>query len=399
MRNKKILSKAVMKMKWINKLLIMIMAVLLVVPLENANSQTSVSLSQNLSYFSNSFYNSRQLPDLNNNIGLTLSHIFAGEKIQSQLYYQGGLNLFQKYSDRFYHDHNLGYDGYAVNSDETKILYFGGSLFWHDGQQDYNIYDNWKLHGYLNSKIYLRENFICHFGYYLNNKNYSELPEFSYWEHLLFAQFNTYFQTRTSLTLAVNYGIKDYIPRMTPQGKGRGRQVIINYFEMPGVDQLVSNFKLAQSLGVKTSISIDYLNRLNPGLAGGSAAVIDNENLFTEDELFDDRYGYQGHELSVLLTHYFPGYVKFQLGGSRLWKNYQNRNIYDFEGNLALTGENRVDNRLIGWFELSRTFAVNWGIKNIGVVLQAGYLKNQSNDNYYQFDNYFGTIGLEFKMK
>lgn len=386
-------------MKLSYKLLIIAILAFQLVPLVKIYSQTAISLSQNLSYYSNSFYNSRQLPDLNNNIGLMISHIFESEKIQSQLYYQGDLNLFQHYSDRFYHNHTFGYDGYSASSDEKKILYFGGNLFWNDGQQDYNAFDYWKLQGYINSKVSFRENFIGRFGYILNNKNYSELPEFSYWEHVLFAQCNTFFQSGTSLTLSLNYGFKDYIPLQISEGRGRGRQVIIDYYEMPGVDQLVSNFKLAQSLGMKTAITIDYVNRFNPGLAGGSAAVIDNENLFTEDELFDDRYGYQGHELSALFTHYLPAYIRLQFGASRLWKNYQNRNIYDFVGTSALTGEARVDNRFVSWFELSRTFAVKWGIKSLGISLQGGYLKNDSNDSYYQFDNYFGTVGLEFKMK
>lgn len=386
-------------MKPINRFFIFTLAAILLIPMSGVLSQTSISLSQNLSYFSNSFYNYKQLPDLNDNVGLSISHIFESEKIQSQLYYQGDINLFQQYSDRLYHNQSFGYDGYSISTNEKRALYFGGNLFWHDGQQVYNIYDYWKLQGYINSKIYFRENIISQFGYTFNNKSYSELPEFSYWEHVLFAQFNTFFQTGTSLTLSLNYGLKDYIPQTTSGGKGRGRQVIIDYVEMPGVDQLVSNIKLAQSLGNKTSISLDAINRLNPGLVGGSAAVIDNENLFTEDELFDDRYGYQGQELSVLFTHYLPSYVRLQLGGSRLWKNYQNRNIYDFEGNLTLAGETRVDNRLVGWLELSHTFSVNWGIKSLGVSLQVGYLKNDSNDSYYQFDNYFGTIGLEFKLK
>jgi len=28
-----------------------------------------------------------------------------------------------------------------------------------------------------------------------------------------------------------------------------------------------------------------------------------------------------------------------------------------------------------------------------------GYLKNDSNDSFYQFDNYFGSVGLEFKLE
>ncbi len=386
-------------MKMINKFFGLTVAALLLIPIANLFSQTALSVSQNLSYNSNSFYNYQQLADINNEIGLTVSYVFEGERIQSQFYYQGDLNLFQKFSDRLYHNQSIGYDGYWIGSNNKKLFYFGGSLLWHDGQQDYNIYDYWKLQGYVTSKIDMRSNLVGRFGYILNNKTYGELPEFSYWEHFLFARFNSYFQIGTSITLSFNYGLKDYIPKSTSPGQGRGRQTLVDYIEMPSVDQFVINFKLAQSLGMKTSFTIDYLNRLHPDLVGGSATVINNENPFTEDELFDDRYGYSGHELSALFTHYLPAYVKLELGYTRLWKNYLNRNLYDVEGNLNSMDLLRKDIRFISWLEISRSFKLNWGIKSLSISLQGGYLKNDSNDRYYQFDNYFASIGLESKLK
>ncbi len=68
---------------------------------------------------------------------------------------------------------------------------------------------------------------------------------FKYWVHYLFARFNTYFQTGTSMTLSLNYGLKDYIPLHTSQGIGRGKQVYTEYYEMSSVDQLMSSLKLA----------------------------------------------------------------------------------------------------------------------------------------------------------
>lgn len=374
------------------------MAVMLL-PLSNLSSQTSIALSQNLAYYSNSFYNYQQLPDVNNEIGLTIAHGFEGEKIHSQFYYQGDLNLFQKFSERLFHNQSFGYDGYAVSNDQQKTFYFGANLIWHDGQQDYNIYDYWRVQGYFNSKFNLRSNLIGRMGYMLNNKTYQELPEFSYWEHLLWARFNTFFQTGTSLTLSFNYGLKDYLPQQTSPGQGRGRRLIVEYRELPSVDQLVSSFKAAQSLGTKTSLSVEYLNRIHPGLANGSTAVMNTDNLFTEDELFDDRYGYRGHELTTTFTHFLPGYVKLELGGSQLWKNYLHRQVYDLEGNLNPADPSRRDHRWLAWFEISRSFRLNWGIKNLGLTLQAGYLKNDSNDPYYQFDNYFSAVGLNFGLK
>ena len=342
-------------------------------------SQTSISISQYLGYNSNSFYNYKQLADVNDYIGLKTSHVFKGETVQSRIYYQGDLNYFKTYSDRLYHNQAIGYDGYTVSSDNKRTLYFGANWSLHDGRDIYDYYDFSKLQFYVNSKIYLRPNLIGKFGYILNNRNYSELPEFNYWEHYLYTQLNTFFQTGTSITMVFNYGLKNYIP-LQISSNWRNPE----FFEMPSVDQLVSSLKVAQSLGDKTSLSLKYLNRLNPGLVTGSAAVMNTDDLFTEDELFDDRYGYSGHEFSVNFTHFLPAYIKMELGSTYYLKDYHNRQIYDFDGTLDISGN---------------SFAVNWGIKNIKLSLQGGYLKNDSNDNYYQFDNYFGSLGLQFRVK
>ncbi|MBC8184423.1 hypothetical protein H8E88_25285 [candidate division KSB1 bacterium] len=365
-----------------------------ILSISNIFSQTSISVSQSLAYYSNSFYNYKQLPDVNDNLGLKASHIFKGETVQSRIFYQGDLNYFKTYSDRLYHNQAFGYDGYTVSSDNKRTLYFGANWRMHDGKDIYDFFDYSKLQFYGNSKIYFRSNLIGKFGYILNNRNYSELPEFSYWEHYLYAQMNTFFQTGTSITMIFNYGLKNYIP-LQISSNWRNPE----FFEMPSVDQLVSSIKVAQSLGDKTSLSLKYLNRLNPGLVTGSAAVMNTDDLFTEDELFDDRYGYRGHEFSLNFTHYLPAYIKFELGSVYYLKDYHNRQLYDIDGNLDISGDTRSDQRSLIWGGLSRSFAVNWGIKNIKLSLQGGYLKNDSNAGYYRFDNYFGSLGLQFRVK
>ncbi len=362
-----------------------------------AYAQTSISLSQNVSYYSNSFYNYRQLPDVNDYIGLRISHIFESEKIQSQVYYNGDVNIYKNYAERLYHNQAIGYNGYYESEDQKRINYFGANWFLHDGRENYDIYDLQEFELYGNMRFYLRTNVIGRVGYILSNRSYSELKEFSYWQHYLFARFNTYFQSGTSLTANFNYGIKDYIPLQSYSG--RGRQMMVDYTEMPSVDQLVSSFKIAQSMGAKTSVSFEYFNRMNPGLVPGAVSVLNSDELFTEDELFDDRYGYEGHEIDFTINHFLPKYVKLELGARQLWKNYLNRQVYNIDGNYDYTNDNRNDVRTIFWGEFSRSFAVNRGIKTVRLSLSGGYLKNESNDRYYQFDNYFGSLGFQFNIQ
>lgn len=356
-------------------------------------AQTSISVLQEASYYSNSFYNYKQLPDYNNYSGLQFGHFWTGENVHSKIFYQGNLNFFKTYSERFYQHHKVGYSGSSSSQTGNKNYYFGTNVVWHKNQDYYSLYNYWKLAGYANAKIKFDKNLIARFGYMLKNKNYSELPEFSYWEHYLFLKLNTYFQTGTSFTFSMNYGLKDYIPLQVSSGRWGAE-----YFEMPGVDQLVTSLKMAQSLTAKSAVNIKYLNRINPGLPGGAVSVINSEELFTEDELFDDRFGYTGHEVSLTFTQYLPGYIKMELGGAQLWKNYQNRQVFDLAGNIILTNNLRADTRAITWASLSRSFGRKFGLKNIAVYLEGGYLKNSSNDPYYTFDNYFTSFGLKLNV-
>lgn len=357
-------------------------------------SKTSISVSQYLSYYSNSFYNYKQLSDVNDYIGIQLGHIIEGQIIDSRFYYEGDLNFFKTYSERLYHNQEFGYNGYWGSADNKKALYFGASWQLHDGREIYDFFDYQRLKFYLNSKIYFQRNLIGKFGYTLTNRNYSNLQEFNYWEHYWFAQFNTFFQTGTSITVFFNYGLKNYIPMETAS-----TWYYEAVYDMPSVDQLVSSVKIAQSLGSKTSLSIKYLNRLKPGFVTGAAATMNMDELFTEDELYDDRYGYYGHEYSVKLTHFLPAYVKLNIGSVYYLKNYHNRKIYNLDGELVESGDNRSDQRYLIWGDLSRSFKMNWGIKSVKVLLESGYLKNDSNDSYYRFDNFYYSLGVQFFVK
>jgi hypothetical protein len=355
-------------------------------------AQPTGFVTQELSYYSNSFYNYRNLPDFHDNMGISLGYQMPTEKIQSQFYYDGNLNFFKEYSDRFSQYHELGYSG---SSENKGNYYFGANLAWQKNAATYDFYNYVKLQAYLNTKVFFKPNLIGRFGYLIRNRDYSELTEFSYWEHYFFARFNTYFQSGSSLTLQINYGLKNYIPQFTGYS---GRRQYVEATEMPSVDQFVTELKFAQSAGVKTSVWLAGLLRAKPGLVSGSASVVNADDLFTEDELFDDRYGYTGQEISAGMTHFLPGYIKLELSAGYLWKNYQNRMVYNLAENLSSVEEHRADQRQVVWGSLSRGIGGWLGLKSSELFLEAGYLKNNSNDSYYQFDNKFGTLGLRIQV-
>jgi hypothetical protein len=381
----------VIKMKKIRLLLISL------VILTQVNAQTTISILQEVSYYSNVFNNYKHLPDVTDFAGLSVAHLFQREQLESRLYYNGRLNMFNQYSDRFSQFHQFGYDGIFTSTSERHVLYFGLRFSDNSFQESYDYYNSRRLTLYVNSKIKFKSNIIARFGYSMKNKKYAEIPEFSYWEHILYFQGNTFFQTGSSITVYVNYGIKNYIPLTYTNGQGRERTM--ETYELPAVDQLILSIKLAQSLGLKTSLSAKYLNQFNPGLAAGVAAVMNVEEMFTENEVFDDRYGYQGHEFDITLTHFLPFFVKLQTSAVYIWKNYHYRQIYDLSGMPILSEASRQDRRMILWTRLSRGLGSFWSLKNLELYVEGGFVKNQSNDPYYQFNNGFGSFGLNLRVR
>lgn len=379
-----------MKMKNITFLLISLLM------LTQVNGQTTINVSQEVSYFSNVFNNYKQLPDVTDLAGLSIAHFFEREQLESRIFYNGSLSMFRQYSERLSQRHQFGYDGIFTSASKKQFLYFGFSFSQNSFRDIYNYYNSRQLTLYLNSKFKFKPNLIGRFGYTLKNKSYSEIPEFSYWENGFFLQGNTFFQTGSSITVYVNYGIKNYIPLSYSSGTGRAR--VVESSELPAVDQLISSIKLAQSLGMKTSLSAKYLNRFNPGLTTGAAAVMNVEEMFTENELFDDRYGYQGHELDITLTRFMPYFIKFQNSIVYMRKNYQDRQVYDLSGVPILSESSRQDSRMILWSKLSRGFGGVLGLKNVEFYLEGGFIKNQSNDPYYQFENGFGAFGVNLRI-
>ena len=349
--------------------------------------QTSMSVSQHTAYYSNSFYNSYQLPDLNNNLGLSLQHLIINDARQSHLYYNLNVNTFREYSNRFNHNHEFGYDGIISSKDENYAVYFGLSVSRNLDKEEYKIYDHATSDLYLNMKYYLIENLISRIGYILTKRTYDELPGFSYLEHLFYIRLNTYVQSGTSLSMYINYGLKDY--------KSADSYSVTT----PPIDQLVIYTKIAQSLSSKSSISLSYLTRYKPGLADGQTNVINTSLIFTEDELFDDRYGYSGDEISSQFIYYLPYKVKSEVGIGAIRKRYHHRLVYDQYGESAYFDDvNRSDVRYYSWLNLSRAFNLDNFIHTATAYLSSGYLRNKSNNVYYDFDNLYFGIGIELAI-
>lgn len=351
-----------------------------------AHAQTDIRIHQSTGYQSNVFYNNYQLPDMTNQFGISLSHTTNHNNTESQFYYDGDVNLFRTYTARQYFYHQLGYDG-AVST--TSDIYFGAGASWIDGKDTYALYDYRAFNIYLSGKKYLRSNVIGRLGVRLDRRAYTELYEFNYWQNTLFSQLNTYFQTGTSMTLVLSYQWKLYSPYE------------INgylYDAMLSVDQAVLRIGLAQSLGMQTAIKFRYQLRQRVGLFAGDPTAIADTYLITEDELFDDPFGYNSNEVAMSLTNALLFNFKLQTTTGYLGRDYHNRRVYDPAGMTYDDSARHSDNRIFAWTTLSRNFGWGKQHKSIQVWLTVGYLNNNSNDGYYDYENMFARMGFDVKI-
>lgn len=252
---------------------------------------------------------------------------------------------------------------------------------------------------------------MAHFGYRIRARWYANLEEFSNVEHYLFARFTHFFPTRTSLIVETNYGRKNYLQGVatdaspSPEAEhygwhdgGRGHMGTPWWGAEAsaggsryGVGQAVGLLRLAQSLDNSTGLSLQVLLRRNPAnnvryLAGQVSGYT------TEDELFDDRYGYESHELSGTLTRLLPWRMTLVMGSEAQWKDYVNRPALDLSGQPLATGELRHDRRFAAWVTLARTLST--GNRELSLLVELYWLDNRSNDRYYDYSTATFSVGV-----
>ena len=384
--------------------------------------QWTRSISVNTSYDNNAFRNYAALPDFVTGLSGYLAKDSRSEKWQSRLYYRGSFNFFAEYDARNYHYHHVGAAFSRVLNKRGNALNLGLNASLRVNSEIYNYYNLKEISGYGNVKLNINPSSITNLGYRLRGRWYSNLPELNYSEHYFLARYTHFFRSKTTLIFEGNYGRKIYRKQITDDiivpgngpddmngyghhqgGMGHfGRAGNMGNNEgvgntgsssiQPGVGQWVGQVRLAQSLTHSTGLSANFVLRRNPGgeiryLAGQVSGYI------SEDELFDDRYGYESEEISATLTQLLPGQITFKASLESQWKDYTNRPALDLNGEALPGGELRNDRQLLAWFSLNKSFTISGG-KAVNLIGEVYWVDNRSNDLYYDYRVSLISIGM-----
>jgi hypothetical protein len=281
------------------------------------------------------------------------------------------------------------------------------------GKAAYDVFNenNWNILGTY--KFKLTENISNNIGYIFNSIKYPYLSELSYSEHILNYNANISFETKTSDIIEINLGLKNYSESFygitdqavnanshssggflyntgTGYGKWNGKG------SGPGMNQnltsqiLLTN-RIAQSISDNAGMQLTYSYRYN--LLKNSRSSFLGSSFVSDDALFDDHYGYGGHELDLGLTQILPYGILMKANAEYQKKNYYNQFNTSFDENSVLSDRN--DNKYIVSFSLQRKFKISENtIGPMDVNLGYSFQKNNSSINLFNYKANILFLGI-----
>ena len=306
------------------------------------------------------------------------------------IYYSGSANIFSDYEDLFSHIHRTGVSYMRLGEENDRSTFYAAAeLALRLNRPLYDYRDFVQAETYANFKAYLKPTLLSRCSYSLRYQEYLNAGDYSFLEQILLAQLSHFLPSRTTLQMQAELGLKTYARAAAsdtaaiPVRTGSDRNLM----------QLKTRLKIAQSLGDNTGLQLEYRMRSNfIGQSRFRAEQFYNPN----DDLFDDGYSYEGHELRSTLKHLAPWGLVVELSGFVEHRDYTGRPALDLEGFLVAEAVTRTDERKTLALTVERTFYLQESrINEIRLQLEWLYRDIESNDAYYQTDSQIYATGVQ----
>lgn len=405
----------------------------------------SVSIEQG--YSDNMFSTAARTPAASQDLSLQFGY-FPDESPWA-VNYSAAYSTFSQYPDRSYFTHALGGSVGLPYSERNNVSLLASASMRVD-REDYNVYDYRQGLASLGVKQYLADALYTQAAYQLRYREYPNFGELSYLEHTFSLATMTFFETRTSIRLSGEFGLKNYSNSFTTTapingfapsttsglsiegggpggggpggggpggggsggsgsgsgtgwgngGTGRGMNerggmgmdpgVEYIVYDEPTTTQLRASLNIGQGLSDYTGIALRVTQRWNL-TDRGRAFVGGAVDMIGEEELFDDPYSYDGTEATFTLTQLLPWSMSAKAGLLYMLKNYP----YAADLNNATDSDLRDDTRMGAWLELSSNLLDEWLLfSGLEVTLQYSYLRNQSNTSWYDYSSHNIAVGI-----
>jgi hypothetical protein len=331
------------------------------------------------------------------------------DKSLLKLSYNANLSYFGNLPDKNYNEHAFLTDYTLLLDSQETGLNLGGGYSFRSDKEIYNIYDERNLGLYLNFKYDFSDYNSSMAGYSLNSIKYPNLSQLSYMEHILNFSSNFSFQTKTAYTIEANIGFKKYSEKITTiyipadtmthghgigNGNGYGPHFnwenesnssgggITSQLSNDLTSQILISNRIAQSIFEDLGVQFTYSWRYN--LKDNNRFIYAGHLFSPDDNIFDDHYGYEGHEFNLGFTQLLPLGMILKADGEYLIKNYTNK--YNSEMDIYSPLVDRNDKKFILTLNLKKNITFENSIFNpIKLSLYYIYLNNESTVDYYKY--------------
>ena len=328
--------------------------------------------------------NSLQITDNITSLQAVAGYDWDGDAWTGKIFYEGSLNYYRTVLSRTNQYHSGG-ALYSLNTgaDGDDILQLTTSIGTGIFRDDYIFYDHRAFSLAMEYKYFLSERIINKFGYSYRSTSFVNAAGFSSSEHSVYGHAAFALPTNTTVILQADIGTKYYTePIATTVQKG-GWINTIN----PDVTQLTGVARFGQRITDETGISATFRYQWN--LQKQSRYLIDADGyLLSDDEIFDDRYGYEGLHSSLMFTQLLSESMKIRVTGGIINKLYSLLPAYGIDGSVL--ADQREDQRSYLSILLEKEFTdLGFGVKT-----SLDVIANSSNDPFYDYNN--KAVAVEF---
>jgi len=302
--------------------------------------------------------------------------------------YRGGLDYFAAVVDRstLSHGVNIGFTT-PLNDDGSTQFDAAAFGFLRSGRGDYRILDHQILSLALSLSHEDEGVWSITGGYRIRGLSFPELSSYDYSEHVLSAQTSFFFPTRTTVIVDSDVGLKvDAASANDSMASGRMAGSRTSPLASLGAVQWRASMRIGQALLENTGISVSALYQEN--LKSGSHTLASINGLVSGDELFDDRYGYEGFGWSVMMTQVLPFDARLRAVWSQETKDYASLPAYDLTGTMIAAHRN--DRRSVA----SLSWEQDASFLPVSFTVVYEHIVNASNDPYFSYTNNAFTVVL-----
>lgn len=263
-------------------------------------------------------------------------------------------------------------------SEDFNPLNIGVNYSFRNNRDEFTIYNFRQLSTYANYRHSISETDFLIGGYIFSRNEYVNFSVFSNYEHKAFIKWISNLETLTSIMFSVEFNYKKYLEQYNFQGYANNGSF------------LKFHLNVGQSFGESTGANVFIMLRKN--LTEKSRYVINDSLIYYEEEIFNNLYSFNSIDAGFGFTQLLGD--DFKISAEFRYSDRYFTSLYVADVNGTELNDLRKDHQLgIG-------FGLEYDLMKIinGITISAtfNYIKNNSNDFYYEYSNQIFSFSIDY---